>query len=215
MKNSTPEQKDKHASYMREWWARNREQCREKERIRTARRLADPVEKAKILARVKAWKKSNPEKVQAGERAYYERTKEKRSAYARDRYNRNRAHILAVTMAYNKRRKASDPVFRVVQNFRSRICALITGRRQWRGVASLIGCSGLELRAHLESQFQPGMTWENYGLHGWHVDHIRPCNTFDLSIKEEAAKCFHFRNLRPLWATENLSRPRDGRDIAA
>src|SRR5258708_6680707 len=56
--------------------------------------------------------------------------------------------------------------------------------------------------ASLEIQFKPGMTWENYGRHGWHVDHIRPCNSFDLSDQTELRKCFHFTNLQPLWAAE-------------
>lgn len=73
-----------------------------------------------------------------------------------------------------------------------------------RGTFSAVGCSIQELRAHIEKQFTPGMTWANYGE--WHVDHIRPCASFDLSDPEQFLACFNWSNLQPLWAAENLSK---------
>ena len=67
-----------------------------------------------------------------------------------------------------------------------------------------VGCSPAFLREHLERLFSDGMTWENQGE--WHVDHIRPCASFDLSTEEEKKRCFHYTNLQPLWATDNLSK---------
>lgn len=68
----------------------------------------------------------------------------------------------------------------------------------------LIGCSIDFLRVHLKSKFSDGMTWNNYGKRGWHIDHIVPCAYFDLSDPEEQKKCFHYTNLQPLWAPDNL-----------
>jgi hypothetical protein len=48
------------------------------------------------------------------------------------------------------------------------------------------------------------MSWDNYGK--WHVDHIRPCASFDLSDKEQVLQCFNWRNLQPMWASENMSK---------
>jgi len=66
----------------------------------------------------------------------------------------------------------------------------------------LVGCSMEQLRKHLEEQFAAGMSWENYGK--WHMDHIKPCASFDLSREAEQHKCFHYTNLQPLWAKDNL-----------
>ena len=70
----------------------------------------------------------------------------------------------------------------------------------------MLGCSFEFLRNYIESKFLEGMTWENHGYYGWHIDHIIPCSSFDLSIKENQFKCFHYTNLQPLWAFENLSK---------
>jgi hypothetical protein len=68
----------------------------------------------------------------------------------------------------------------------------------------LCGCTIPELMLHLQSQFKEGMHWNNYGK--WHIDHIRPCASFDLTDPEQQRQCFHYTNLQPLWAQENLSK---------
>lgn len=70
----------------------------------------------------------------------------------------------------------------------------------------LLGCSMIELSRHLESQFKSGMNWENYTFRGWHIDHIQPICSFNLTKEEEQKKCFHYTNLQPLWWYENLSK---------
>ncbi len=70
----------------------------------------------------------------------------------------------------------------------------------------ILGYSCVQLRAHLESQFVDGMSWENQGKGGWHVDHIRPICTFPLETSPSVVNALS--NLRPLWEKENLSRSR-------
>jgi hypothetical protein len=79
-------------------------------------------------------------------------------------------------------------------------------KKNWKSghTIDLLGCSIGWLREHLENQFKVGMTWDNHGLHGWHIDHIKPCASFDLSKPEEQKKCFNYKNLQPLWAKDNL-----------
>lgn len=67
---------------------------------------------------------------------------------------------------------------------------------------ALLGCSIICARQHLEAQFLPGMSWDNHGE--WHIDHIRPCASFDLTDLEQQKECFHYTNLQPLWAADNL-----------
>jgi hypothetical protein len=73
-----------------------------------------------------------------------------------------------------------------------------------KSTQELIGCDIEQLWIHLEKSFKSGMTRKNYGK--WHVDHIIPCASFDLTKPEEQAKCFHYTNLQPLWASENLAK---------
>lgn len=84
-----------------------------------------------------------------------------------------------------------------------------------KSTIELTGCSIPFLLSYLESLFLPGMTWENRGkgTGKWHIDHIKPCNTFNLTIEEEQKRCFHYSNLRPLWGSDNIKRPLDGSDM--
>jgi len=67
-----------------------------------------------------------------------------------------------------------------------------------------LGCSVPELKQYLESKFQPGMTWTNHTFKGWHIDHIRPLSSFDLSDLIQFKQACHYTNLQPLWAADNL-----------
>jgi hypothetical protein len=67
-----------------------------------------------------------------------------------------------------------------------------------------LGCSKQDFILYFQAKFKEGMTWENHGE--WHIDHIKPCASFNLLDEEEQKKCFHYTNLQPLWASENLSK---------
>lgn len=73
-------------------------------------------------------------------------------------------------------------------------------------VQRLTGIPMAGLRAHLEAQFKPGMTWENHSFTGWHIDHKVPLASFDLADLDQRARAFHYTNLQPLWAKENLTK---------
>ena len=105
---------------------------------------------------------------------------------------------------YYKRRRSEDPLFRLQHNMRSacnRVVKQLSLGKKPASTFKWIGCSHEELKAHLESLFTEGMTWENYGE--WHVDHIRPICSF---AAEEWEQVNHYTNLQPLWAEDNLAK---------
>jgi len=104
---------------------------------------------------------------------------------------------------YNKLK--TDPNFKMKHFLGNRIRKVLGGWiKKSKKTQELIGCTIEQLWIHLESKFQKGMTKENYGL--WHVDHVRPCASFDLTDPKQQAICFHYTNLQPLWAIDNLKK---------
>jgi hypothetical protein len=103
---------------------------------------------------------------------------------------------------YNQNRRKNDLEFRLMWNLRSRLIHAIKNNSKAQKTIDLIGCSIDELKAYLSNMFVDGMSWENYGQ--WHIDHIKPCASFDLTKEEEQKICFHYTNLQPLWAKDNI-----------
>lgn len=95
---------------------------------------------------------------------------------------------------------------------RARMYEVLIGKVKSKSTLELLGCSPSELREYLESLFQDGMTWENYGnpngdhSHCWHIDHIKPCASFDLTDPDQQKECFHYSNLQPLWSEDNFKK---------
>jgi len=120
-------------------------------------------------------------------------------------YNKtyNKKHKEKITEKYLERRK-KDPAFKILTILRSRILDVLRGHSKSDTTISMLGCTIEELWIHLERKFTKGMTKENHGE--WHVDHIKPCASFDLTDPEQQAVCFHYTNLQPLWAIDNLKK---------
>lgn len=104
-------------------------------------------------------------------------------------------------------RYGSNPTNRKLAiNIRGRLNQAIRGQYKSGSAISALGCSISELKTHLESKFQPGMSWENYGKNGWHIDHIIPLCKFNLANSVEFNKACHYSNLQPLWQIDNLNK---------
>lgn len=105
-----------------------------------------------------------------------------------------------------KQRKAwcEIPQNRIACSLRGRIRQVMKTLTKSAATEQLLGCSFEFLKTRLESMFQPNMTWDNYGE--WHIDHIKACATFNLIDPLEQQKCFHYSNLQPLWAKDNMAK---------
>lgn len=129
-----------------------------------------------------------------------------RSANTMRHYKKNKKEVNKKHVQRKALRRKQDYRFRLTHNLRGRIWQAMNNQasNKYNSSIELLGCSVELVRKHLESQFKEGMTWGNYGE--WHIDHIRPCASFDLTKLEEQKKCFHYTNLQPLWAKDNLSK---------
>ena len=170
---------------------------------------------------IKKYREENPEKVAEQRKKYHEKNKEEHNQKAREYheankeeikqqrkeyYEENKEDIIKKAYEHKKKRLMEDPLFKLLERLRGRILIAIKSQAGEKAAKSieLLGCSIEHVRDHLESQFTEGMTWENHGE--WHIDHMRPCASFNLEEPEDQKKCFHWTNLQPLWAADNLAK---------
>lgn len=166
-----------------------------------------------------AWRKANPERSRANQAAWRAANKDRVRQQEVDRARRNpergraaaakrraeRPEGVRAAAARFREKTRNDPRYKLNAAIRSGVYATLSrGVKQRRRTYALLGYSYEDLRAHLERQFQPGMSWENYGE--WHIDHIVPLSAFNFSTPEhlDFARAWALANLRPLWKLDNL-----------
>jgi hypothetical protein len=133
----------------------------------------------------------------------YNKRESIREEYNRKRreiYQKNKDKINETRRKTLQKRRDEDPKYRAMMALHCRLYMAV--KEKTRKTMELTGCSKEDLINHLESKFTEGMTWENYGK--WHIDHIHPCASFNLEDPEEQKRCFHWTNLQPLWAIDNI-----------
>lgn len=145
----------------------------------------------------------NPEKARAQDREYRERNKTLISERNRANYLKNKAARMEYGKKWNAEKRASDPLFRLKSNIRTRTNGAVRrgGFTKLSGMSEILGCDWSALMAHLESKFAPGMTWANYGTE-WVIDHHVPLASARNEV--ELMRLCHFTNLRPLGKVDNL-----------
>ena len=142
---------------------------------------------------------NHPDRVAAGKRQYRQRHPD-RVAAGKRRYRKQHAADISVKKRAYKRAHRAEINAR--KRHRKRVSNALGGRSKSAPTLALLGCSVDQCRAHLERQFVDGMSWANRTK--WHVDHIRPVASYNLSDPKQQRACFHYSNLQPLWARDNL-----------
>lgn len=135
------------------------------------------------------WRQKNPDKNRISKANWAANNPERYKQIRRD-YKRNRCQ--------------SDLDFKLRHDLRNRITIAIHNSYKSGSAVNDLGCSISELITHLENLFKPGMSWDNYGRNGWHIDHIVPLAKFDLTDPEQFKVACHYTNLQPLWAYDNI-----------
>lgn len=137
----------------------------------------------------------------------------KKCTYIENQLPKNKIKTKIRYNRWLKHKMNTDINFRLVKRLRKRMKSAINGSIRLDRTMKMIGCTISEFRNHIEAQFTDGMTWENYGFNGWHIDHIIPCSEYNLERTENVYKCFHYTNLQPLWCMDNWSKPKGKHSI--
>jgi hypothetical protein len=168
-----------------EYWRNNSE----KRKLNTKKYRIKHAEEIKIRQEVYHKNPENREKINKTMREWYNKNKIYRRNKIKDKLGKNLGFKLSIILRCRINNAIKSQKFKKT--------------RKTGNIDNLIGCTVVELKNYIESKFLPTMTWENYGKY-WHIDHIIPCNSFDLTNEEDQKKCFHYTNMQPLFATTQL-----------
>jgi hypothetical protein len=147
----------------------------------------------------KEYRVKNSEKEKDRHSKYRLENKEKIKKWRDD----NKEKINHQKRIYRKKKFIEDPVSKIRKNVRTRIFLYFRIKKitKKNKTFSIVGCTPQELKEHIEKQFKDGMTWDNWGLMGWHIDHIIPLAS--AKTEKDLLDLCHYTNLQPLWAEEN------------
>jgi hypothetical protein len=187
--------KEKLREYRKEYDAKNSEKINKRAKIHYLKN------RDRMLEKARKYRLAHPEKYIAYHREYAEKNKEKLREY------RQSDHAKKIETAAKKRRR-EDPKYRLNANFSKAVWESMKGNKNGNRWEKMVGYSIKDLKLHLEKQFLDGMSWENYGKGGWHIDHRIPVRAFNFEKKDDLdfRRCWSLKNLQPMWETENLSK---------
>jgi hypothetical protein len=138
---------------------------------------------------------------------YRKKNREKINQKIREWYYKNKDRVRANQRIYEREGAYRNSLhFKIKDGMRKRILEVLKrdGGKKTQRTMKLVGCTVEELKQHIEKKFKPGMSWEQ--RHLFHIDHIIPCASFDLTKLSQQKKCFHYTNLQPLWAIDNIKK---------
>ena len=199
-KSKTKEYKEKNIKYHIEYRKNNIEQIKKKGHERYLKN------REYILQQAGEYRKQNREK----NRLYSINRRKNNPEHARKIDNdwrlKNHTHVIKKSRKRFNERYHNDIHFKIRTRVASRLRDVLNQQntKKEKSVLKYLGCSIKEFKQYIAKQFTLGMSWKNHGK--WHLDHIKPCAKFDLTKEDEIKKCFHYTNMQPLWAIDNMSK---------
>lgn len=142
------------------------------------------------------YSKNNRKKITKAVTIWRDKNKDKMKQYRQNRKEKD--------AKYWKNRRSEDIIFKLKNTLRNRLNSAIKNNQKAGSAVSDLGCSIEEFKVYIQKLFQEDMNWDNHGE--WHIDHIKPLDSFDLINREELLKACHYTNLQPLWAKDNLKK---------
>ena len=159
--------------------------------------------KSKAKQQMRQYYKDNKGHLDEKHKKYVKNNETEIKQYKAEWYQENKKRILE---NYKKELK-NNPQKRISHYLRTRLNKVLKLKnisKTFQSHNKFLGCSPKEAKNYLEQQFREGMSWTNHGE--WHIDHIIPLASFDLTCEEDVRKACHYTNLQPLWAEENLAK---------
>jgi len=154
----------------------------------------------------KKYYESNKEKISEYYSEWREDKKEHLKEYQKKWREENQDKLRKTKRDYERNRKARDPLYKLISNFRTAIYTVLKESNvdKYGHYFDILQYTPEELINHLEKQFTDTMSWDNYGI--WHVDHKLPITSFDIQEMgdEEFMRCWSLNNLQPMWGEENI-----------
>ena len=195
--------------YYKEWYLKNKERTLEKKKeykLKTKEHIKE-VSKEYYL--------KNRECIKEQMKEWYLKNREQKREYNKEYYLKNIEHFKEyLSRPENQERRRNrvnnryntDINYRLLTICRARLQAALKGESKSASTMKLIGCTSDELRRHIESLFDPWMTWENQGRGGWDIEHIKACANFNLGDPEQQYACFNWSNLQPMEHIANIKK---------
>ena len=160
--------------------------------------------KQKVRESINNWRKCNPERHQVAEKQWRTDNKEHKANIDKIWNKNNKERNLKTSRERHKKRVKVDINYKLACALRHRLRHAIKNNQKIGSAVRDLGCSVEFLKKHIESKFIEGMSWGNWAIRGWHIDHIRPLVSFNLSDIDEFKKACHYSNLQPMWWRDNI-----------
>jgi hypothetical protein len=190
--------KEKISKKRSEEYYKNQEENLKKDRIRIQKER----ERRKKYSNV--YSKKNNEKIIEYRKKYYQKNKESIIGKTTEWRKNNKSKLNETINNRNKYRKQNDPLYKLKCIMKTNFYISFKKFKKSKKIQNVLGISLENFKEYLEKQFLPNMSWENHSKNGWHIDHIIPLSS--AKNEEELYKLWHYTNMRPLWAVDNLKK---------